>query len=67
MAMYDNPRHPGWARGALAAIGVCALAFAAALWDLTAHGNRDAATGLVMAPMGALAWVWVYRQIRKDS
>lgn len=67
MAMHDNPRHRAWTAVPLAAIGVFAVAFLAALWDLTAHGNQGAAVGLVLAPMGALSWVWVYRQIRRDS
>lgn len=67
MAMHDNPRHRAWTVVPLAAIGVFAVAFLAALWDLTAHSNRDAAAGLVLAPIGALSWAWVYRQIRRDN
>lgn len=65
--MATDPHHKTWTRVPLAAIGVYVLVTLVAVYDLNVHGNQDAWTGIVIAPMGALAWTWVYRQIKRSN
>jgi hypothetical protein len=64
--MATDPHHKTWTRVPLAAIGVYLVVTLIAVYDLTANGSQDAWTGIVIAPLGALAWIWVYRQIKRS-
>ena len=65
--MYADPRHPGWVRvplvGAALLLGVTLMA----VYDLVAHGNSSAWTGIVCAPVTALGLCWVAWDIRREQ
>ena len=67
MTMYDNPRHRAWTAVPLAVIGFCLLMSLVCVYDLNVHGNQDAWAGIVLPPIAALSWAWVYRQIKRSN
>ena len=64
--MHANPGHPAWRRVPLAVIALFVVVTGIAVYDLTVNGNQGAWTGIIMAPLGAAAWTWVYRQVRSS-
>jgi len=64
--MHGDPNSPAWTRVPLALIALFVVVTVIAIYDFTANGNESAMTGIVGSSIGALAWAWVYRQIKRS-